>query len=185
MLWEVVTWLDSSYNVWLRGAANIETSEIISHSTSVEVTSQNNEDTSSSEWDREIYYMQLFTAIGICIHKSWRNLFNLLLFSIKVHGVRNIKFGSHNCKFFSNEHITSKEEICMYIHLTGCLPVQFPVWIKSINSIPICCEMRTMNGRDNEVIMCVYQGLSGSSYNTRHMRVSHYYCYCPRAACSC
>ena len=23
-----------------------------------------------------------------------------------------------------------------------------------------------MNGRDNEVIMCVYQGLSGSSYNT-------------------
>ena len=29
-------------------------------------------------------------------------------------------------------------------------------------------EMRSMNGRDNEVIMCVYQGLSVSSYTQAH-----------------
>ena len=43
----------------LRGAADIETSEIISHSTGVTVTSQNNEDTLRQG---EIYYMQVFTA---------------------------------------------------------------------------------------------------------------------------
>ena len=98
-------------------------------------------------------------------------MFNLLLFPIKVHGGLDIKFVSHQptinvlCKFFQNEHNASKEERTHSLHKVPAVP-----GLNKVNKLDpdLRSEMRSMNGRDNEVIMCVYQGLSVSSYTQAH-----------------
>ena len=111
-------------------------------------------------WDRGRFITCKYLQLGICIHKTSRKLFNLLLFPIKVHGVW--EFVSHPPPIkLSTPQVLSHTMIPQRRNTFQMYFMQFLVWIKSINSDPDPQpdEMRSMNGRDNEVIMCVLSRL--------------------------